>query len=182
MAYRLFFGRWQPAPTPRSCARLSCGPGWIAVASGGRANLSAPSQGRYETTATTASLSTETFRDRLNEMHQDLKVWYVPFRGCVPNPYPLRSLRGVIDGNVTLRPLAISDRRGEAELVVPRTPKGWSSNRTILAGGTDGPAARLTPQNKINGRLVREPKARPRTHRFRRESRACSAAPAGCAD
>ena len=61
-----------------------------------------------------------------------------------PNPYPLRTLRSVIDRNVTIVPIAISDRSGEAELVVPRTPKGWSSNGAGLEKRVSGPAARLT--------------------------------------
>ena len=60
-----------------------------------------------------------------------------------PNPYPLRTLEAVVDANVTILPIAISDRSGEAELVVPRTPKGWSSNGAGLDKDADGPAARL---------------------------------------
>lgn len=45
-----------------------------------------------------------------------------------PNPLPLRILRSVADGNVRVHQMALSDRTGEAELVVPRSGKGWSSN------------------------------------------------------
>ena len=61
-----------------------------------------------------------------------------------PNPYPLRSLRAVVDGNVTVLPMAVSDHTGEAELVVPKSTKGWSSNGAFLGRETDRPAARLT--------------------------------------
>lgn len=63
-----------------------------------------------------------------------------------PNPYPLRTLEAVVDSNVTILPIAISDRSGEAELVVPKTPKGWSSNGAGLDKDVDGPAARLKVQ------------------------------------
>lgn len=63
-----------------------------------------------------------------------------------PNPYPLRTLEAVVDSNVTILPIAISDRSGEAELVVPRTPKGWSSNGAGLDKDVDGPAACLKVQ------------------------------------
>ncbi|MFQ5982675.1 MAG: FkbM family methyltransferase [Woeseiaceae bacterium] len=61
-----------------------------------------------------------------------------------PNPYPLRSLKAVIDRNVTVLPMAVSDRSGEAELVVPKSRKGWSSNGAALDKKTTGRAARLT--------------------------------------
>ncbi|MCH8998189.1 MAG: FkbM family methyltransferase [Proteobacteria bacterium] len=61
-----------------------------------------------------------------------------------PNPYPLRSLRSVVDDNVTVLPMAVSDYTGEAELVVPKSIKGWSSNGAFLDRETEGPAARLT--------------------------------------
>jgi FkbM family methyltransferase len=50
-----------------------------------------------------------------------------------PNPFPLRTLRAVADKNVTVLPMAVSDRSGEADLVVPRSSKGWSSNGASLA-------------------------------------------------
>jgi len=45
-----------------------------------------------------------------------------------PNPIPLRILRYVADKNVTVLQMALSDKTGEAELVVPKGRKGWSSN------------------------------------------------------
>ena len=45
-----------------------------------------------------------------------------------PNPIPLRVLRYVADKNVTVLQMALSDKTGEAELVVPKGRKGWSSN------------------------------------------------------
>ena len=61
-----------------------------------------------------------------------------------PNPFPLRSLKAVADANVTVLPVAVSDRSGEAELVVPRTAKGWSSNGASLAKAAEAGAERLT--------------------------------------
>ena len=45
-----------------------------------------------------------------------------------PNPIPLRILRYVADKNVTVLQMALSNKTGEAELVVPKGRKGWSSN------------------------------------------------------
>lgn len=45
-----------------------------------------------------------------------------------PNPIPLRILHHVADKNVTVLQMALSDKTGEAELVVPKGRKGWSSN------------------------------------------------------
>ena len=45
-----------------------------------------------------------------------------------PNPYPFRVLARVADRNVTVLPVALSDRSGEVDLAVPRGPRGWSSN------------------------------------------------------
>jgi FkbM family methyltransferase len=61
-----------------------------------------------------------------------------------PNPFPLRSLQAVADANVTVLPIAVSDRSGEAELVVPRTAKGWSNNGASLAKAAEAGAARVT--------------------------------------
>ena len=60
-----------------------------------------------------------------------------------PNPYPLRILRSVIDDNVTLLPMAVTDHSGEAELIVPRSRKGWSSNGASLEKTRVGRCARL---------------------------------------
>ncbi|HSS63956.1 MAG TPA: FkbM family methyltransferase [Gammaproteobacteria bacterium] len=61
-----------------------------------------------------------------------------------PNPFPLRALRAVAGSNVTVLPIAVSDRSGEAELVVPRTAKGWSNNGASLTKPADALAGRLT--------------------------------------
>jgi FkbM family methyltransferase len=61
-----------------------------------------------------------------------------------PNPFPLRALRAVADANVTVLPIAVSDRSGEAELVVPRTAKGWSNNGASLAKQGDDASGRIT--------------------------------------
>jgi FkbM family methyltransferase len=61
-----------------------------------------------------------------------------------PNPFPLRSLQAVADANVTVLPIAVSDRSGEAELIVPRTSKGWSSNGASLAKSAEAGAGRVT--------------------------------------
>lgn len=145
----------------------------------------------------TASLPRETRRDWINDLRQDIKFRYVPFRGYYrvraykymwrknpemgllrflvdpkrdsldiganlglftyflarysrhvhafePNPYPLRTLRSIIDSNVTLREMAVGDKTGEAELVVPKGRKGWSSNGARLGREVEGPAARVT--------------------------------------
>ena len=49
-----------------------------------------------------------------------------------PNPGPLRSLRCVADSNVTVLPLALSDKSGAAELSIPRGRKGWTNNGAAL--------------------------------------------------
>jgi FkbM family methyltransferase len=61
-----------------------------------------------------------------------------------PNPFPLRSLQAVADANVTVLPIAVSDRSGEAELIVPRTSKGWSNNGASLAKAAEPGAGRVT--------------------------------------
>lgn len=61
-----------------------------------------------------------------------------------PNPNPLRSLKAVVDRNVTVLPMAISDRSGEADLVIPKNRKGWTSNGAALDKQTTGRAMRLT--------------------------------------
>ena len=49
-----------------------------------------------------------------------------------PNPGPLRALLRVADSNVTVSPVALSDRSGEAELSIPRGRKGWTNNGAAL--------------------------------------------------
>lgn len=60
-----------------------------------------------------------------------------------PNPNPLRNLRALIDSNVTLLAAAVSDHSGEAELVVPKNRKGWSSNGAGLDRESAGRSRRL---------------------------------------
>ncbi len=50
-----------------------------------------------------------------------------------PNPLPIRILRHVADDNVTVVEMALTDRTGEVELVVPKGRKGWSSNGARIA-------------------------------------------------
>jgi len=143
--------------------------------------------------AESVTLPRENFRDLVNEIRQDLKFRYVPFRGyyrlrsykymhkidpemgllkfivdpkriCLdvganlglftyflaryaphvyafePNPIPLRILKSVADKNVTVREMALSDRTGEAELIVPRGRKGWSSNGASVEHAPNGNA------------------------------------------
>jgi FkbM family methyltransferase len=55
-----------------------------------------------------------------------------------PNPLPLRILRHVADRNVTVHEMALSDRTGEARLVVPKGRKGWSSNGAGIGRSHNG--------------------------------------------
>jgi len=50
-----------------------------------------------------------------------------------PNPNPLRALRSVADKNVTVLAMALSDKSGEAELMIPRGRRGWSNNGAAIA-------------------------------------------------
>jgi len=61
-----------------------------------------------------------------------------------PNPLPLRILRSVADRNVTVVEMAVSDRTGEAELLVPRGPRGWSSNGARIEPTQGSGGARVT--------------------------------------
>ena len=45
-----------------------------------------------------------------------------------PNPFPLRVLSRVADRNVTVLQMALSERGGEIDLVVPKGRRGWSNN------------------------------------------------------
>jgi len=68
-----------------------------------------------------------------------------------PNPLPLRILRRVADRNVTVVEMAISDRTGETELVVPRGRKGWSSNGARIDQPPGGDGARVrVPCSRID--------------------------------
>lgn len=58
-----------------------------------------------------------------------------------PNPIPLRVLRHVVDANVTVHQAALSDRTGEADLLIHRGPKGWTSNGAKLEGHVAGRVA-----------------------------------------
>ena len=49
-----------------------------------------------------------------------------------PNPYPLRYLPDLIDSNVELMKIAISDSNQKMHLLIPKSAKGWSSNGATL--------------------------------------------------
>ncbi len=55
-----------------------------------------------------------------------------------PNPLPFRLLGKVVDANVTIHQMALTDRTGEVDLVVPKTSKGWSCNGAKLDASVDG--------------------------------------------
>jgi len=55
-----------------------------------------------------------------------------------PNPLAFDILCSIADRNVTLHREALTDRTGEAELLVPRSPKGWSNNGASLSRIPDG--------------------------------------------
>ena len=67
-----------------------------------------------------------------------------------PNPYPLRTLRHVIDSNVVLEQAALTETSGEVELIVPHNRKGWSSNGAALGRTGDSDFVAL----KIPGRSI----------------------------
>jgi len=68
-----------------------------------------------------------------------------------PNPQPLRILRSVADRNVTVVEMAISDRTGEAGLVVPRGRKGWSNNGARIERAQGGDTATVSvPCSRID--------------------------------
>jgi len=45
-----------------------------------------------------------------------------------PNPYPLRSLKSVIDKNVEIIPIALGNSDKDIKLRIPKSKKGWTSN------------------------------------------------------
>ena len=49
-----------------------------------------------------------------------------------PNPYPLRYLPNLIDSNVELMKIAVSDSNQKMNLLIPKSSKGWSSNGATL--------------------------------------------------
>ncbi len=68
-----------------------------------------------------------------------------------PNPVPIRILRHVADDNVTVIEMALTDRTGEIEFVVPKGRKGWSSNGARIARSHDGKAIVLkVPCSRID--------------------------------
>lgn len=68
-----------------------------------------------------------------------------------PNPIPLRILRLVADKNVTVREMALSNETGEAELVVPKGRKGWSSNgASVEHSQNDGGKTIKVPCSRID--------------------------------
>ena len=50
-----------------------------------------------------------------------------------PNPYPLENLKGLVDSNVTVLPIALGNNDGPLEIKIPHHRKGWSSNGASLA-------------------------------------------------
>ncbi len=56
-----------------------------------------------------------------------------------PNPKLFRLLVRGMGRNVTVSPVALSDRNGQAELRVPRTSKGYSNQRASLSAEAVGP-------------------------------------------
>ena len=50
-----------------------------------------------------------------------------------PNPYPLENLKGLVDSNVTVLPIALGNNDGPVEIKIPHHRKGWSSNGASLA-------------------------------------------------
>ncbi len=68
-----------------------------------------------------------------------------------PNPLPFRILKSVVDGNVSAYQMALTDRSGEIELVVPRGPKGWSSNGAGIGKDRGGGTAAVV---KVPGRRI----------------------------
>ena len=55
-----------------------------------------------------------------------------------PNPVPLRALGAVVDANVTIHQVALTDRTGDVDLIVPKSRKGWSSNGAKLDVSPEG--------------------------------------------
>ena len=50
-----------------------------------------------------------------------------------PNPYPLRSLKSVIDKNVEIIPIALGNADENIMLRIPKSKKGWTSNGASVA-------------------------------------------------
>ncbi len=67
-----------------------------------------------------------------------------------PNPIPLRILHHVADKNVTVLQMALSDKTGEAELVVPKGRKGWSSNGASIEYAEDEGHVVKVPGSRID--------------------------------
>ncbi len=55
-----------------------------------------------------------------------------------PNPLPLRALGAVVDANVTIHQVALTDRTAEVDLIVPKSRKGWSNNGASLDASPEG--------------------------------------------
>lgn len=68
-----------------------------------------------------------------------------------PNPFPYETLKHLVDDNVSLHFMAVSDYTGEAELTIPRSSRGWSSNGASLAHEAAGSAIKVkVPCRKID--------------------------------
>ena len=50
-----------------------------------------------------------------------------------PNPYPLENLKGLVDKNVTVLPIALGNIDESTEIRIPHHENGWSSNGASLA-------------------------------------------------
>ena len=55
-----------------------------------------------------------------------------------PNPLPFNVLKRVVDRNVTVYHMALTDRTSDVELVVPRGRKGWTNNGASLDRKREG--------------------------------------------
>ena len=54
-----------------------------------------------------------------------------------PNPYPLENLKGLVDRNVTILPIALGSNDGPVKIRIPHHRKGWSSNGASLASKSE---------------------------------------------
>ena len=67
-----------------------------------------------------------------------------------PNPVPLRILHYVVDQNVTIHQVALSNQTGEANLVIPKGRKGWSSNGASIEYDEDQGYLLRVPGSRID--------------------------------
>jgi FkbM family methyltransferase len=55
-----------------------------------------------------------------------------------PNPLPYNVLKDIVDSNVTVYPMALTEATGEVELIVAKRRKGWTNNGATLEPKVDG--------------------------------------------